>query len=89
MAVAIDDLLLGFDSNSCRVASYFEYLLSNMSKTGGDIAIRTDSQGTTTLIVAIFFGALTAVVIAVRLFARVIILRHVGLDDGRSAIPSQ
>ncbi|KPI38198.1 uncharacterized protein AB675_1111 [Cyphellophora attinorum] len=52
-----------------------------MSGTGGDVPMRTDSQGPTTLIVAIFFGALTFVVIALRLVARIGILHSVGLDD--------
>jgi hypothetical protein len=56
-----------------------------MSGTGGDVPMRTDSQGPTTLIVAIFFGALTFVVIALRLVARIGILHSVGLDDGLCA----
>jgi hypothetical protein len=56
-----------------------------MSGTGGDVPMRTDSQGPTTLIVAIFFGALTFVVIALRLVARIGILHSVGLDDGSCA----
>lgn len=51
--------------------------------TTNDVTIRTDSQGPTTMIVAIFFGVLTLIVIALRLIARIGILRHVGLDDGK------
>lgn len=50
-----------------------------------NVPIRTDSQGTTTLVVAVFFGCLTFVVISLRLVARVLVLRHVGPDDGKSA----
>lgn len=51
--------------------------------TNSDVQIRTDSQGPTTTIVAIFFGALTFTVILLRLVARIGILRHLGSDDGK------
>lgn len=55
--------------------------------TTGDAEIRTDSEGSTTLIVAVFFGCLTFVVIALRFTARIAVLRNVGVDDGKRPSP--
>ena len=52
-------------------------------------SIRSDSQGTTTLVVAVLFGCLTFIVITLGLIARVLILRHVGSDDSKSAYKLQ
>lgn len=40
-----------------------------------------ESQGPTVITVSIVFGVLTVFVICLRLFARVILLRRMGLDD--------
>ena len=48
--------------------------------------LRTDSQGPTTLIIAIFFGCLTFVVIALRLSARIFVTKHLGPDDCKSRV---
>lgn len=42
----------------------------------------TDSQGPTIMAVAIVFGVIAAIVIILRLWARVFLVKHVGFDDG-------
>lgn len=42
----------------------------------------SDSQGHTIVVISIIFGVLSVIVMALRLFARVIILGKMGMDDG-------
>ncbi len=50
--------------------------------------MRMDSQGNTVKVVAIVFGVITFVVIALRLISRGLIIRHIGPDDSKSGAPS-
>lgn len=45
--------------------------------------MRLDSQGGTTITMAIVLGTLTFVVIALRLFSRSVVIQHIGPDDGK------
>jgi hypothetical protein len=45
--------------------------------------IRTESVGQTVISISIAFGAITTVVIFLRLFARVHIIKTIGVDDGK------
>ena len=49
-----------------------------------NVPIRTGSEGSTVAIVAIFFGCLTFVTIALRLTARILVTKHLGPDDCES-----
>lgn len=49
-----------------------------------NVPIRTDSEGSTVVIVAVFFGCLTFVTITLRLTARILVTKHLGLDDCES-----
>lgn len=42
----------------------------------------TQNQGPMVESIAIFFAVLTAIVISLRLFSRIVIVQYVGLDDG-------
>jgi hypothetical protein len=46
----------------------------------------SDSQGQTIIIISVIFGALGALALALRLFARVVVLGKIGLDDGEFAL---
>ena len=43
----------------------------------------SDSQGPTVVTVSVVFAVLTAVVMSMRLYARVFIVQKLGLDDGK------
>lgn len=45
----------------------------------------SDSQGHTVVTISIVFGVLSIIVMALRLFARVMILGKMGMDDGEFA----
>jgi hypothetical protein len=45
----------------------------------------SDSQGQTIIIISVIFGALGVLALALRLFARVVVLGKIGLDDGEFA----
>jgi hypothetical protein len=46
----------------------------------------SDSQGQTIIIISVIFGALGVLALALRLFARVVVLGKIGLDDGEFAL---
>jgi hypothetical protein len=47
----------------------------------------SDSEGQTIIVISVIFGALGVLAIALRLFARVVVLGKIGLDDGEFALP--
>lgn len=47
----------------------------------------SDSQGQTIITISAIFGALSVFAIALRLFARVVVLGKIGLDDSKFALP--
>lgn len=47
-----------------------------------------DSQGPTVNSVAIVFGVMTAIVLSLRLWARIFLVKHIGLDDSQCFLSS-
>ena len=45
------------------------------------VPLREESQGATVITVSVVFAVLTAIVISSRMFARLYVVQHVGLDD--------
>lgn len=46
-----------------------------------------DSQGQTIVTISVIFGALSVFAMALRLFARIVVLGKIGLDDSKLALP--
>ena len=59
--------------------------LSYLSQLAGTAVNMSDSQGQTIIVISVVFGALGVLAIALRLFARVVVLGKIGLDDGEFA----
>jgi hypothetical protein len=62
------------------------YYNSRTSHQQEKIAVNmSDSEGQTIIVISVIFGALGVLAIALRLFARVVVLGKIGLDDGELA----
>jgi hypothetical protein len=63
------------------------YYNSRTSRQKGKTAVNnmSDSEGQTIIVISVIFGALGVLAIALRLFARVVVLGKIGLDDGEFA----